>query len=190
MGAAPRVDRAAAEAAIAAFLRALGHDPATSPELVDTPSRVTTAYLEELCNGYAVDPVSVVRAHVMTGQTALVALRNVTVTTMCPHHLMPAQGLGTIAFAPGTKLIGLGALGQLLDAFAHRLILQEDIGERVAAVLNEELDARWSGCRLVLTHTCVTARGERKHGTSVETVAFVGDAADRAEALQALRGDD
>jgi GTP cyclohydrolase I len=110
-------------------------------------------------------------------------LRDVAITTMCPHHLMPAFGKGTVAYAPHGKLVGLGFMAELLDAFAHRLILQEEIGERVAATLADELGARWVACRLVLSHTCVTARGERKHGATAETVAFLGDAAGRAEAI-------
>jgi GTP cyclohydrolase I len=178
-----RVDRAAAERAILAFLQAIGRDPVHEPELQGTPARVTAAYLDELCAGYGRDPSEVVRPHVIEGSTAIVALRDIQVTTMCPHHLMPASGLGTIAFAPGRKLVGLGVLGELLDVVSRRLILQEEIGERVAATLAAELGARWVACRLVLTHSCVTARGERKHGALAETVAFVGDASERAVAL-------
>jgi GTP cyclohydrolase I len=181
------VDRLAAERAIEAFLRAIGRDPDLEPELRGTAARVTAAYVDELCEGYAKDPSSVVRPHLVphpgAGSTAVVALREVTVTTMCPHHLMPASGVGTIAYAPRDKLVGLGVMAELLDVLAHRLTLQEEIGERVAEVLAVELGARWVACRLVLHHACVSARGERKHGAVAETVAFVGDARDRSEAL-------
>lgn len=176
-------DRQAAEGAIDAFLRAIGLDPAVHPALVGTPARVTTAYLDELCAGYRVDPAELLRHHVVLGTTAVVALRAVSVTTMCPHHLMPATGLGTVAYAPRTKLVGLGVLAGLLDAFAHRLILQEEIGEGVVSSLHRELDTEWVACRLVLSHGCITARGERKHGTTVETIAFLGDSTARAEAF-------
>jgi len=182
------VDRAAAERAILAFLEAIGRDPSREPELLGTPARVTAAYVDELCDGYARDVTAIVKRGVVTGSTAMVALRDVVVTTMCPHHLMPASGTGTIAFVPQGKLVGLGVMAEVLDAFAHRLILQEEIGERVVATLAEGLGARWVACRLVLTHACVTARGERKHGSTVETLAFVGDGAGRAEALAVLGG--
>jgi GTP cyclohydrolase I len=84
--------------------------------------------------------------------------------------------------------VGLGVLAELLDTFAHRLTLQEEIGEQVVATLSQELDARWVACRLVLHHGCVTARGERKHGTTAESVAFAGREADRALALTVVRG--
>jgi GTP cyclohydrolase I len=181
------VDRHAAEHAIEAFLRAIGRDPTLEPELRGTAARVAAAYLDELCDGYGVDPVEVVRPNVMSGDTAIVALHDVAVTTICPHHLMPASGLATVAFAPQGKLVGLGVMARILDVFSHRLTLQEDIGEAVVRVLHDELGARWVACRLVLTHACLTARGERKHGASVETVAFVGEPSGRAEALNMVR---
>jgi GTP cyclohydrolase I len=101
---------------------------------------------------------------------------------------MPASGFATVAFAPRARLVGLGALAELVDAFAHRLTLQEEIGEQVAATLARELDARWAACRLVMSHACLTARGERKHAATAETVAFSGDATLRAEALAVIRG--
>jgi GTP cyclohydrolase I len=180
------VDRRAAEHAIEAFLRAIGRDPALEPELRGTAARVTAAYLDELCDGYGRDPSALVKSGLVEGTTSLVVLRNVAVTTMCPHHLLPASGLGTVAFAPGAKLVGLGVMAELLDVLAHRLILQEEIGERVAATLQSELHARWVACRLVLSHACVTARGERKHGATVETLAFAGDPSSHAEALAVL----
>jgi GTP cyclohydrolase I len=182
------IDRAGAERALEAFLVAIGRDPALEPELRGTAARVTSAFVDELCSGYAKDPRALVGANVVRGTTTIVALRDVAVTTTCPHHLMAATGKGTLAFAPREKLVGVGALAELLDAVSRRLILQEEIGERVAATLVAELDARWAGCHLVLSHGCVSARGERKHAATVESVAFAGDVSFRGEALSILRG--
>jgi GTP cyclohydrolase I len=112
----------------------------------------------------------------------------VNVTTMCPHHLMPAKGVATVAFAPKGAIVGLGALVQLVDIFAHRLALQEQIGENVARALEDALWPWWSGCRLVLEHGCVVARGERRHGARAETLALRGDLSGdrRATAERAL----
>ncbi len=184
------VDRTAAEQAIAAFLRAIGRDPRAEPELAGTPARVAAAYVDELCAGYAVDPAALLRDAMVPGQTAIVALRASPVTTMCPHHLMPAAGVATVAFAPSGHLVGLGALAALVDAFAHRLILQEAIGEGVVGLLMQELRTEWAACRVVMSHACLSARGERKHGARAETIAFAGgDRRSRDEALAVVRGD-
>jgi GTP cyclohydrolase I len=123
---------------------------------------------------------------VLPGTTHIVVLRDVPVATTCPHHLMPAIGTGTIAFAPRQRLIGLGILAELLDAFAHRLTLQEQIGESVVLVLLAELEPRWAACHLALQHGCLSARGERKQGAVAETLAFAGDESARQEALLVL----
>ena len=183
------VDRPAAAAAIDAFLRALGRDPAREPELRGTGERVAAAYLDELCDGYSKDPVALVQAHRLAStSTDLVVLRDARVTTMCPHHLLPATGVATVAFAPRGALVGLGALVELLDACAHRLVLQEEIGAVVAEALVTALQPSWAGCRLVLEHGCVVHRAERRHGARIETFALRGtpSAEERATAERAL----
>jgi GTP cyclohydrolase I len=182
------IDREAAAEAIEAFLRAIGQEPDDEPELQETGRRVATAFIDEICDGYKVDTTELIARNVIAGTTELVVLRDVPVTTTCPHHLMPAIGTATIAFAPEGSLVGLGAIPKLLDAFAHRLTLQEQIGERVVAALMEELRPRWAGCRLVLDQMCMTARGQRRHGIRTETLALGGDfpPGERVEALRIL----
>ena len=81
-------------------------------------------------------------------------------------------------------------IAQVRDGSARRLVLQEDIGERVAKALVEHLGARGALCRLSMMHTCLVARGERKHDAVVETLALAGSLAapgpDRELALAEL----
>ncbi len=179
-------DRKAASEAIDAFLRAIGRDPRTEPALLGTGARVTDAFIDELCAGYDVDVAALLASHVIpvtaakrAASTEVVVVRDIAVTTTCPHHLMAASGTATVAFAPRETLLGIGAVGRVVDAFAHRLALQEDIGVHVASALADALDPAWVGCRIVLSHSCMTARGERRHGATVETLSIAG-AADRA----------
>jgi GTP cyclohydrolase IA len=189
---APTPDRRAAALAIEAFLRALGRDPEKEPDLVGTGDRVAAAYLDELCDGYGVDVAALLRAESIPGTTETVVLRGIAVTTVCPHHLLPSTGTASVAFGPargsGGQLVGLGALVRVVDAYAHRLALQEAIGQNVVKALIEHLSARWAACRLLLDHACVSARGVRRHGTRAETVAFTGDEAERARVLELLDG--
>jgi GTP cyclohydrolase I len=100
---------------------------------------------------------------------------------------MPATGTATVAISPEEHLVGVGTVARLVDAFARRLALQERVGEQVVAALQKHLAPRWVGCRLALTHACMTARGERAHGSRVETVALAGGEVDEA-ALHAVLG--
>jgi GTP cyclohydrolase I len=183
------MDREAAARAIDAFLRALGRDPEREPDVAGTGARVASAFADELLDGYRVDVDALLSSSVIAGRTGLVVVRDLSVTTVCPHHLMPASGTATVAYEPRDRLIGVGTVGAVVDAFAHRLALQEHIGEHVVAAIAKHLAPAWAACRLVLAHTCMTARGERKHGARVETVAFVGAADARDHALRAIGGE-
>ena len=171
----PAVDRHAAAAAVEAFLRAIGRDEA---ELEGTGARVADLFLDDLCAGYAVDTRKLVDDSKMEAPTraagggTLVAVRDIPVVTTCPHHLLPSFGAATVAFKATSRLVGLGTVAALVDAHARRLALQEGIGEGVVDDLDAILAPAWVGCRLVLSHGCMIARGERATGTRVETVAL------------------
>ena len=168
------IDREGATRAIEAFLRALGRDPEREPELVGTAERVARAWADELLEGYAVDVDALLSTNVFAGTSELVVVRDVPVSTTCPHHLMPSTGAATVAFAPDEHLVGVGTVARVVDAFSRRLAMQEQIGDRVVAALQKHLSPRWAACRIVLAHACMTARGERSHGARVETLALAG----------------
>jgi GTP cyclohydrolase I len=175
------VDRRAAARAIEDFLRALGHAPGGELEgdLAGTGERVADAWADDLLEGESIDARAVLREGSMDvdgrgGLGGLVVIRDLAVTTMCPHHLLPAFGAGVVAYLPGARLAGIGTLAHVLDALSRRLTLQERIGAEVAELLVEELGARGALCKLSLTHTCLVARGERKAGAVVETLAVSG----------------
>lgn len=197
------IDRDAAARAIDDFLRALGHEPVD--ELAGTGARVAAAWADDLLQGYAVNPAEVLAASVCDAKEVnglgpqsnasgaalpLVVVRDLALTTMCPHHLLPAFGTGIVAYLPGARVVGIGAIAQVLDAFARRLTLQERIGIEVAEILVRELGARGALCKLSLTHMCLVARGERKAGALVEMLSVAGSFAapgsDRDLALAAL----
>lgn len=173
------IDRTAAANAIDAFLRAIGRDPTNEPDLVGTGARVADAYVDELCAGYAVDTRAILEASAIAGASdGLVVVRDVPITTMCPHHLLAATGTATVAMQTRDRLVGLGTLASLVDAHARRLTLQERIGEAVVADIEAVLQPEWVGCRLLLVHGCMVARGERALGSRVETVALRGASGD------------
>lgn len=170
------VDRDAAARGIAAFLDALGYDR-RSPELDRTPERVAAAFADELLVGRGVD----LAALLLEGSepcaeplSSLVVVRGIRVTTVCPHHLLPAVGTANVAYLPGARLVGLGTLAHLVDACARRLALQETVGEEVVAALVEHAGARGAFCELELLHTCLATRGADQPDARLVTVARVG----------------
>jgi GTP cyclohydrolase I len=169
------MDFDAAVEAIDAFLRALGHDSERDPSLAGTGARVATMFADELLAGYAVDVDALLSQSVFAGRSELVVVRDVPVVTTCPHHLMPSTGEATLAFAPGEHLLGIGTVARVIDAFARRLSLQEQIGQRTVVAFQKHLTPRWVACRISLSHACMTTRREGAKGARVETLAVAGD---------------
>ena len=169
------IDRRAAARAIEDFLRALGHTP--EGELAGTGERVADAWADDLLEGEAIDAAALLREGALdldAEGSGLVLVRDLAVTTMCPHHLLPAHGTATVAYMPGARVAGIGTVAHMVDVLAHRLTLQERISDDVVALLVHELGARGALCRLALTHSCLIARGGRKTGSIVETLAVAG----------------
>ena len=180
------MDRRAAEAAIADFLRALGHDPATEPELRQTPARVVGAFADELLAGYAVD----LRALVEGGSTdapasvaGLVALRDLSVATVCPHHLMPGLGRADVVYKPGSRVLGLGTIARVVEACSRRLALQETIAEDVVKAFLEHAGARGAYCEVTLVHGCLSARGACQANARATSIARAGELSETEVAL-------
>jgi GTP cyclohydrolase I len=181
------LNREAARSAIRDFLVALGHDPKANPELAETPARVVEAFADELLSGYERDIALLVtkEASPAPADAGLIAVRNVSVATVCPHHLMPATGRATVLYRPGASILGIGVIARLVDACARRLVLQETIGQDVVGALMTHAGARGALCELTLRHGCLSARGAREVDAQVTTVARAGELTE-SEALLAL----
>ncbi len=161
------------------FLTALGFDPKAHPDLVETPERVTEAFADDLLRGHQIDVRELVRQGSCEAPKAAksgpVAVTQIAVATICPHHLMPALGVAHVVYLPGAALLGIGTIAALVDAFARRLTLQEAIGQNVVSALMEHAGARGAYCELALEHGCLRARGERQTAALVRSSARAGE---------------
>jgi GTP cyclohydrolase I len=171
---ASRVDLEKAEGAVRALLESLGVRVEADPELAATPRLVAEAWSSELLAGYRMDPAAILADAVATSSSDVVAVRDIAVTVMCPHHLLPAPGVVHVAYAPSGRLVGLGALARLVECFARRLTLQETLVQNVADALIEHLGAQGAGCAALLSPTCLTARGARCHAARATSLAARG----------------
>lgn len=169
------MDQEAAASAIVAFLKALGKAP--EGELAATPALVAEAWCNDLLAGSGEDPAAVLRDGAVPSEpadrTGPVVLRDLAVTLVCPHHLLPAHGHALVAYLPGERVAGFGAVSRAVAAATRRLTLQERATGAIAEALVRGLGARGALCRLELVHTCMLSRGTRD-GARVETVALEG----------------
>jgi GTP cyclohydrolase IA len=185
------VNRDGAARAVADLLRALGYEP--EGPLAATPALVADAWCEELLDGAHQDPLAILRAAAMPATATLrglVTLRDLAVTSMCPHHLLPSHGWADVVYLPGEAVAGFGAIVEALRALTRRLTLQEQAGGEMADALVAALGARGAACRLRLRHGCLIARGAREPAALIESLALAGSFAeagpDRELALAAL----
>lgn len=187
------IDPARIEAAVGELLAAIGEDPSRAG-LVGTPARVAEAYAEFFA-GVGEDPLAPLAdaAEFADGDEALgelVVLRDVAFRSICEHHLLPFLGTAHLAYAPGTRIVGLGRLPRVVEILAARPQLQERLTEQIADALDAGLAPEGVLVVLDAVHGCVTARGPRQTATSTITVASRGSLSDpvRRTEVMALIG--
>ena len=134
---ASNVDRERIAAAVRELLGAIGADP-DSAELASTPFRVADAYAEFFA-GVGQDPAVFLTDAVPVGTDTgeLVLLRDITLRSICEHHLLPFRGRAHIAYRPGARVVGLSALPRVVDTLAARPQVQERLGEQIAQTLHD-----------------------------------------------------
>jgi GTP cyclohydrolase IA len=172
---AARPARGAAAEAVARLLDAVV--PAAergAPDLAGTPERVAEAWSEDLLDGYGVDPAELLRDAMPARGRDLVAVTGIDFHSMCPHHLLPSRGVAHVAYVPGGKVVGFGQLARLVDCYAHRLVLEEDLARQVAEALVRELGARGAACLLDAEQTCLSVRGEQRRSARAHAQCFLG----------------
>ena len=181
----PRIEKAVRE-----ILLAVGEDP-DREGLLKTPNRVARAY-GELMAGLREDP----RRHLATvfneDYDEVVLLRDIEFHSLCEHHLLPFTGRAHVAYLPKGKVVGLSKLARLVEGFARRPQVQERLTTQIADALMEELSPGGAACVIQATHTCMTIRGAKKHGSTMVTSALRGifkeNPASRSEILSLMHG--
>ena len=187
-------DRDLATEAVARFLDALGLPPGvrSSDDLACTPARVAEAWLEDLVDGYRHDPAGILDGAIPSRNRDLVAVTGIEFHSICPHHLLPSRGVAHVAYLPAGRVVGFGQIVRLVDALAHRLVLQEDLAHAVAEALVQHLGARGAACALEAEQLCLTVRGARRPRARTHAEAYAGtlarDRAARRRFLDVIRG--
>jgi GTP cyclohydrolase IA len=173
---APAPDLALAADAVGQFLDALGLPPEVrgAPDLELTPRRVAEAWLGDLVDGYGREPAEILAGAIPSDGRDLVAVTGIDFHSVCPHHLLPSRGVAHVAYVPGGKVVGFGQIVKLVDALAHRLVLEEDLARQIADALVAHVGARGAGCVLEAEQLCMTVRGEKRAGARAHAEAWAG----------------
>lgn len=164
------------ERAVAGFLQAAGLD-LQDVNLKDTPRRVAEAWASEFLDGYAQDAAGVLgEVYPAPDGSAgeMVVVTDLRFHSMCPHHLLPYEGRAHLAYVPGRSVVGFGRLSALLDCYAHRLILQEDLAREVARAMARVLDSPGTACVIEAEQSCLRLRGDRQRDARAHVEAYEG----------------
>ncbi len=173
------------------ILEGLGEDP-DRPGLQETPRRVAEMYAE-LTSGMREDPNNHVAPLPGDKHDEMVIVKDISIASICEHHLAPFVGKCHIAYIPRDgRIVGISKLARLAETFSRRLQLQERLTTDIANTLFEGLKPIGVMVVIEAAHTCMTLRGVRKADAKTVTSAVLGgfrtDPRTRAEAMALITG--
>jgi len=172
------------------LLEAIGED--TQREgLLRTPSRAARAF-EFLTNGYRQDLDEIVNSAVFSSEASeIILVKDIELYSMCEHHLLPFIGRAHVAYIPNGKVIGLSKIARIVDVFARRLQIQEQLTVQIADALMKCLQPSGVGVVVEAKHLCMMMRGVEKQNSVMKTSCLLGsfkeDARTRSEFLSLLK---
>ena len=161
------------EESVQALLEGLGEDP-TREGLVRTPHRVAKM-LKELTVGYKQDVKTLINDAMFTvDYNEMVVVTNIEFYSLCEHHMLPFYGQAHIAYIPNGKVVGLSKIPRIVDMFARRLQVQEQMTQQIANTIMDELGAAGVGVVIEGHHMCMSMRGVEKHSARMSTSTLLG----------------
>lgn len=166
--------RKEAEEAVRTLIRWAGDDPAREG-LIGTPDRVVRSY-REFFSGYDEDPREMLQRtfEEVEGYDEVVALRDIRLESHCEHHMVPIIGRAHIGYLPDKRVVGISKLARVVDAYAHRLQIQEKLTAQIANVLQEVLRPLGVAVVIEAAHQCMTTRGVHKSDVTMVTSRMLG----------------
>ncbi|MDO6683520.1 MULTISPECIES: GTP cyclohydrolase I FolE [unclassified Oceanobacter] len=152
----------------------LGED-ITREGLLDTPKRAAKA-MQFLTSGYNASLEEVINGAVFTSDNdEMVAVQGIEFYSLCEHHMLPFIGRCHIGYLPNGKVLGLSKFARIVDLFARRLQIQENMTKQIAEAVEEVTGCRGVGVILEAQHMCMMMRGVQKQNSSMRTSVMKGD---------------
>jgi len=187
----PAVDLERIARGVRLILEGIGED-ADREGLRETPKRVAEMYAE-LTAGMREDPKQHIVPLSGNKHDEMVIVKDISIASLCEHHLAPFVGKCHIAYIPKDgNILGVSKLARLAETFARRLQLQERLTSDIANTLFDRLNPRGVMVVIEAEHTCMTLRGVKKPGAMTVTSAVLGgfrkDPRTRAEAMALITG--
>ena len=173
------------------MLEGMGEDPERDG-LKKTPERVAQFYAE-LTEGMWIDVEEQIKPLPGDSHDEMVIVKDISIASVCEHHLAPFVGKCHIAYIPKNgRIIGLSKLARIAETYSRRLQVQERLTQQIAQTLFDRLEPIGVMVVIEAEHTCMTLRGVKKPGAVTITSAVLGgfrrDPRTRSEAMSLIKG--
>ena len=161
------------EEAVKEILINIGEDP-NREGLIKTPHRVAKSF-EFLTKGYKQDPKEILnQALFTTTNDEMVLVRDIEFYSLCEHHLLPIIGRVHVAYIPDGKVVGLSKIPRIVEVFARRLQIQEQLTEQIADAINDTIKPKGVAVVVHARHMCMEMRGVEKINSTTVSSALRG----------------
>jgi len=155
------------------LLKELGEDPHREG-LERTPDRVAAA-MRYLTSGYQKDPHEVLNGALFVEEyDEMVIVKDIDVTSLCEHHLLPFLGKCHVAYMPKKNIVGLSKIARVVELYARRLQVQERLTQEIATAIMDTLQPAGVAVVIEAFHLCMMMRGVEKQNSKAVTSAMLG----------------
>jgi GTP cyclohydrolase I len=155
------------------IIEQIGEDP-DREGLVNTPKRAAKA-MEFMTRGYAQTLEQVVNGALFDSDTSeMVVVQDIELYSMCEHHILPFIGKCHVAYMPTGKVLGLSKVARIVEMFARRLQIQENLTKQIAEAIQEVTEASGVSVIIEAKHMCMMMRGVEKQNSVMKTSMMLG----------------
>lgn len=155
------------------LLLKLGEDP-NRQGLKNTPHRAAKAY-RYLTKGYQEDLEKIINNAIFDSDNdSMVIVKDIELYSICEHHLLPFFGKCHVGYIPNGKVIGLSKIARVVDYYARRLQIQENLTNQVAETIRRYTKAKGVGVVIEANHLCMMMRGVEKQNSLMKTSCMLG----------------
>ncbi len=159
--------------AFATIISSVGED-LDRPGLRDTPKRAAKAF-EFLTRGYHQDLDEVINNALFPSDSSeMVIVKDIELYSMCEHHLLPFIGRCHVAYIPNGRVLGLSKVARIVDMFARRLQIQENLVMQIAHTIEDVTGALGVAVIIEARHLCMMMRGVEKQNSVMKSSAMLG----------------
>ncbi|HFU74463.1 MAG TPA: GTP cyclohydrolase I FolE [Helicobacteraceae bacterium] len=159
--------------AVKTMIRSVGED-CEREGLLKTPERVYKAY-QFMFGGYNEDPTQILQSALFeSSNDEMVLIKEIEFYSTCEHHLLPIIGRAHVAYIPDGKVVGLSKIPRIVDVFARRMQIQEQLTEQIADALMQTINPKGVAVVVQARHMCMEMRGVQKINSTTTSSALRG----------------